>query len=69
MEEKYCYICNSHVENFSGFILMNMGLHKFKNRHAKHALDFKYSIFRSKITKRKCHVIIKNLKENLKYID
>jgi hypothetical protein len=51
IEEKYCYIWTCHVENYSGFILINMRFHKFKHRHAKHALDFGSFIFRLKFTK------------------
>jgi hypothetical protein len=29
-----------HVQNCFGIILINMGSHKFNNRHARHALDF-----------------------------
>jgi hypothetical protein len=51
IEEKYCYIWTYHVQNCSDFILINMEFHKFKHRHAKHALDFGISIFRFKITR------------------
>jgi hypothetical protein len=50
IEEKFCYISTCHIEMFSGFILINMELHMFKNRHAKHALDFGNSICTFKIT-------------------
>jgi hypothetical protein len=39
IEEKYCYIWDSHVEKYSGFILINMEFHKFKHRHSKHGLS------------------------------
>jgi hypothetical protein len=35
IEEKYCYILNCDVENCSGFMLINMGFHKFNHRDAK----------------------------------
>jgi hypothetical protein len=35
----------------SVFILVNTGCHKYKQRHAKHALDFGNFIFRFKITR------------------
>jgi hypothetical protein len=51
IDEKYCYIWICHVEKCSGFILVNMGFHKFKNRHVKHALVFGNSNFRFKISR------------------
>jgi hypothetical protein len=51
IEEKQQYIWTCHVENSSGFILINMGFHKFKLRHAKHALEFRNSIISFKITR------------------
>jgi hypothetical protein len=44
---KLLYMDLSHRKK-SGFILVNMGFHKFKHRHAKHALEFGKSIFRFK---------------------
>jgi hypothetical protein len=46
IEEKCSYIWNSQVENNSGFIFVNTEFHNFKDRHAKHALDFGNSIFK-----------------------
>jgi hypothetical protein len=34
IEEIYCYLWTCQGENCSGFILVNMGLHKFKHRQA-----------------------------------
>jgi hypothetical protein len=48
IEEKYCYTWTCHVENCSGFILINMGFRKVKHYHAKYSLGFGNSIFRSK---------------------
>jgi hypothetical protein len=35
IEEIQRYIWTCHVENSSGFILINLGFQKFKHRHAK----------------------------------
>jgi hypothetical protein len=51
IEEKFCYILTCHAENCSGFILVNMGFHKIKHRHAKHALEIGNSNFIFKITR------------------
>jgi hypothetical protein len=49
IEIKYCYIWTSHGEKCSDFILVNIGLHNFKHRHAKHVLGFWNSILTFKI--------------------
>jgi hypothetical protein len=33
IEKKYSYIWICHGENNSGFVLFNMGFHKFEHRH------------------------------------
>jgi hypothetical protein len=33
-------MCTFHVQNSIGIILINMGSHKFNNRHTRHALEF-----------------------------
>jgi hypothetical protein len=51
IEEKYCCIWTSDIENCSGYILVIMGFHKFKHRNAKHALELGNSNFNLKITR------------------
>jgi hypothetical protein len=51
IQEKQRYIWTCHVDNISGFILINMGFRKIKYRHAKLALEIGYTIFRFKITR------------------
>jgi hypothetical protein len=51
-----------HNENCSGFILLNMGFHKFIHRYAKHALGFGNSNIRFKITRKKIMLLLRNEK-------
>jgi hypothetical protein len=51
IQKKNIYISTRHVEKSTGFILVNMGFHKFEHRHAKHELEFGISIFNFKFTR------------------
>jgi hypothetical protein len=50
-----------HLKNCFGIILINMGSHKFNNRHARNALEIG-NLFLDSKSKEFFHVIIKELK-------
>jgi hypothetical protein len=64
IEEKNCHM-DVYVENCSGFILINMGLHKFNLRHANQAMGFGNSIFRFSNNKNKALLLLIIEKINL----